>query len=75
MDEVKVVEASLTVVLDIMHPPWDLEERDRRSSAGEEDGTVHRFRALRTAGSAVHICSGRMCGRKMLLCWEQQGPE
>lgn len=27
MDEVRVVEASLTVVLDIMHPPWNLEER------------------------------------------------
>lgn len=37
VDEVTVVEASLTVVLDIMHPPWDLQERD---PAGEGDGTL-----------------------------------
>lgn len=32
VDEVTVVEASLTVVLDIIHPPWDLEDTQQQGS-------------------------------------------
>lgn len=38
MAEVTAVEASLTVVLDMVHPPWDLEER--RGEAQRAGGRV-----------------------------------
>lgn len=64
VDEVTVVEASLTVVLDIIHPPWDLEKRrqqKRQVTPDAEDG-----RTLRTAGQVQLVLDVREENAAML---------
>lgn len=58
MDEVTVVEASLTVVLDIIHPPWDLGERQKHERQGDFIGSGGR------SAETLHSCSAARVGAK-----------